>query len=304
MIDLLREDLHLTGTKQSCDRKGQCGACTVIVNGKAARSCITKVVNLEGAEVISVEGLGTPENPHLIQEAFVLAGAVQCGYCIPGMIMASKVLLDQNPNPDVAAIKKALARNWCRCTGYKKIIEAVQLAGKFIRGETSPQEVRSKIGKGMLGVSHPRPTAMIKACGVAQFGADLPLPPDALELALVHSTQYHAKIKSIDTSAALKMPGVVGIMTAEDIKGTNRIRLAGPDQPVLCEDTVRILGDPIVAVAAKTRNQARAAAAAVKVEYEPLPVMMTPLEAMAPGAYQIHNFAPNNIYVSQPLIKG
>jgi len=97
--------------------------------------------------------------------------------------------------------------------GYKKIIEAVQLAGKFLRGETSPQEVRSKIGKGMLGVSHPRPTAMIKVVAWAKFGADLPLPSDALELALVHSTQYHAKIKSIDTSAALKMPGVVGIMT-------------------------------------------------------------------------------------------
>ena len=200
LIDLLREDLHLTGTKQSCDRKGQCGACTVIVNGKAVRSCITKIVNLEGAEVISVEGLGTPENPHLIQEAFVLAGAVQCGFCIPGMIMASKVLLDHNPNPDVAAIKKALARNWCRCTGYKKIIEAVQLAGKFIRGETSPQEVRSKIGKGMLGVSHPRPTAMIKACGTAQFGADVPMPPNTLELSVVYTTQHHALIKSIDTA--------------------------------------------------------------------------------------------------------
>ena len=145
---------------------------------------------------------------------------------------------------------------------------------------------------------------MIKACGVAKFGADLPLPPDALELALVHSTQYHAKIKSIDTSAALKMPGVVGIMTAEDIKGTNRIRLGVPDQPVLCDDRVRLLGDPIVAVAAKTRSQARAAAAKVKVEYEPLPVMMTPEEAMAPGAYQIHAFAPNNVAGTQPVIKG
>ena len=192
----------------------------------------------------------------------------------------------------------------CRCTGYKKIIEAVQLAGKFIRGETTPQEVKSKISKKMLGVSHPRPTAMIKACGVAQFSADIPLPPDTLELAIARSNQFHAKIKSIDTSVALKMPGVVGIMTAEDIKGTNRIRSTQPDQPVLCEDTVRLLGDPIVAVAAKTRSQARAAAAAVKVEYEPLPVMMTPLEAMAPGAYQIHNFAPNNIAASQPVIKG
>ena len=262
LIDFLRENLHLTGTKQSCDRKGQCGACMVIVNGKAVRSCITKVSTLEGADIISIEGLGTPENPHLLQEAFVLAGAVQCGFCTPGMIMAAKVLLDQNPDPDAAAIKRALARNLCRCTGYKKIIEAIQLAGRFMRGETTPAEVRAQISEKMLGVSHPRPTAMIKACGVAQFNADIKLPPNALELAVVFSTQHHALIKSVDTSAAVKMPGVVGVMTAEDVKGTNRIRFSVPDQPVLCEDRVRVIGDPIVAVAAKTRAQARAAAAA------------------------------------------
>ena len=191
LIDLLREDLRLTGTKQSCDRKGQCGACTVIVNGKAVRSCITKVINLEGAEVISIEGLGTPENPHLLQEAFVFAGAVQCGFCTPGMIMAAKVLLDQNPDPDIAAIKKALARNLCRCTGYKKIIEAVQLAGRSCAKKQPPQKFAAKSAR-MLGVSHPRPTAMIKACGVAQFSADINLPPDALELAVytAHSTMH------------------------------------------------------------------------------------------------------------------
>mgnify|MGYP003611716565 FL=1 len=122
LLDYLRRDLGLTGTKQSCDRKGQCGACTVIVNGKAVRSCLTKMVKLEGAEVISVEGLGTPENPHFIQEAFVLAGAVQCGFCTPGMIIATKALLDKNPDPSVEQIKKALAHNLCRCTGYTKII--------------------------------------------------------------------------------------------------------------------------------------------------------------------------------------
>ena len=304
LIDFLREDLRLTGTKQSCDRKGQCGACTVIVNGKAVRSCITKVSTLEGADVISIEGLGTPENPHLLQEAFVLAGAVQCGFCTPGMIMAAKVLLDQNPNPDAAAIKRALARNLCRCTGYKKIIEAVQLAGRFMRKETTPAEVRSKISKKMLGVSHPRPTAMIKACGVAQFNEDIILPKYTLELAVTRSTQHHALIKSIDTSEAARMTGVAGIMTHEDIKGTNRIRVALPDQPVLCEDRVRLMGDPIVIVAARTREQARAAAAAVKVEYEPLPVMLTPQEALKPGAYQIHNHAAGNLFASQPLIKG
>jgi aldehyde oxidoreductase len=302
LLDLLREDLNLTGTKQSCDRKGQCGACTVIVNGQTVLSCLKKVVDLEGADVITVEGLGTPDNPHLIQEAFVLAGAVQCGFCIPGMIMATKALLDRNPSPTIEEIKKALAKNMCRCTGYKKIIDAVILAGRFLRKETTPDEIRSSLGKGMIGVSHPRPWSMLKACGLAKFTDDIKIK-GSLELALVHSTEFHALIKSVDTSAAEKMPGVVGIMTARDIKGTNRIKFAAPDQPVLCEDRVRTLGDPIVAIAAETREQARAAAKAVKVTYQPLPVMMTPEEALAPGAYQIHPHSPNLCY-SQPLIKG
>jgi len=302
LIDCLREELHLTGTKQGCDRKGQCGACTVIVNGKAVLSCLTKVAKLDGAKVITVEGLGTPDNPHLIQEAFVLSGAIQCGYCTSGMIMATKALLDKNPNPALPEIKKALARNLCRCTGYAKIIDAVKLAGQFIRGETTTNEVRSNLGKGMIGVSHPRPSAMLKACGLAEFAADIKLE-SALELAVVHSTEYHAIIKSIDTERAKKMPGVLGVMTADNIKGTNRIRALVPDQPILCEDKVRTLGDPIAIVAAETREQARAAAAAVKVEYEPLPVMMSPEESLAEGAYQIHPHSPNLCF-SHPLIKG
>ena len=303
LLDLLREKLDLTGTKQSCDRKGQCGACTVIIDGKATRSCLKKVVDLEGAEVITVEGLGTPDNPHLIQEAFVLTGAIQCGFCTPGMIMATKALLDQNPNPDLAAIKKALARNLCRCTGYVKIIDAVKLAGKFLRQETTPAQEKAKINKNkMIGQNHPRPSAMLKACGLAKFGGDIKMP-DMLEIAAVHSTEFHAIIKSIDTSAAKKMPGVVGVMTAEDIKGTNRIRMIAPDQPVLCEDKVRAFGDPVAIVAAETREQARAAAAAVKVTYEKLPVMKTSEEAMAPGAVQIHPHSPNLCY-QQPQIKG
>ncbi len=172
LLDLLREDLGLTGAKQSCDRKGQCGACTVIVNGRAVRSCLQKVVNLDNAEVITVEGLGTPDNPHLIQEAFVLAGAIQCGFCTPGMIMATKALLDRNPNPGDEEIKKALEHNLCRCTGYKAIIDAVKLAGRFIRGETTPDAVRPDPAGPKIGVSHPRPSAMLKACGLAQFSAD------------------------------------------------------------------------------------------------------------------------------------
>ena len=130
LLDVLRDDLGLTGAKQSCDRKGQCGACTVIVNGKAVRSCLQKMKNLDGAEVITVEGLGTPDNPHLIQEAYVLSGAIQCGFCTPGMIMATKVLLDRNPNPSDDEIKKALEHNLCRCTGYVNIVKAVLAAAE------------------------------------------------------------------------------------------------------------------------------------------------------------------------------
>jgi aldehyde oxidoreductase len=302
LLDLLREDLRLTGTKQSCDRKGQCGACTVIVNGRTILSCLTKVANLDGAEVITVEGLGTPANPHLIQHAFVLAGAVQCGYCIPGMIMATKALLDKNPDPDKAEIKKALARNLCRCTGYTKIIEAVRLAGRFIRGEITPDQVRPPADASMMGVSHPRPSAMLKACGAAEFAADIQID-NALEIAVVRSSIYHGVITSIDSSAAEKMAGVVGVMTARDIRGTNCLKSAFEDQPVLCTDRVRTLGDPIAVVAAQTQKQARAAAAAVVVVCEPLPVMMTPAESMAPGAVQIHEKYPNVCY-RQPQLKG
>ena len=197
LLDLLREDLNLTGAKQSCDRKGQCGACTVIVNGKAVRSCLQKVVRLEGADVITVEGLGTPDNPHLIQEAFVLAGAIQCGFCTPGVIMAAKALLDRNSDPSVDEIKKALTHNLCRCTGYNSLVEAVQLAGRFIRGEVNPDQVRPDRDGPKLGVSHPRPSGLIKACGVAEFSADIKLQ-DALEIAVVRSTQAHANIESVD----------------------------------------------------------------------------------------------------------
>ena len=292
LLDLLREDLRLTGAKQSCDRKGQCGACMVIVNKKAVRACLARIADLDGAEVITVEGLGTPENPHLIQEAFVLSGAIQCGFCTPGMIMATKALLDSNADPTEEEIIKALRGNLCRCTGYTKIIEAVQLAGRFLRGELSPDSLRPLPDQGGLGVSHPRPSALAKACGTAHFTADFRLQ-GALELAVLRSALPHARIVSIDATTAAAMPGVAGVMTAADIKGTNTLKYLVADRPVLCRDTVRYIGDPILAVAATTRAQAEAALAAVKVELEPLPVLDSPEASLAPGAAQLHPDFPN-----------
>lgn len=302
LLDLLREHFHLTGAKQSCDRKGQCGACTVIVNGKAMLSCLTKVAKLDGADVISVEGLGTPANPHLIQEAFVLAGAIQCGYCTPGMIMAAKALLDTNTDPTDDEIKHALRRNLCRCTGYAKIIDAVRLAGRFLRGEVIPREIRPNPTEKKMGVSHPRPSALAKACGTAEFAADINMP-GAAEIVVLRSPHMHAEIKAIDCTAAEAMPGVIGTLIARDIKGSNRLKYIADDRPVLCEDRVRTLGDPVAVVVADTREQAEAAAAAVKVDYEPLPEITSPAQAMAPDARQIHADRPNLCF-RQPLIKG
>jgi len=302
LLDVLRDQRRLTGVKQSCDQKGQCGACTVLVNGKAVRSCLSRVVKLDGADIITVEGLGTPDNPHLIQEAFVLAGAVQCGFCTPGMIMAAKALLDENPNPDKEEIKKALRHNLCRCTGYKKIIEAVQLAGRFLRSETTPDAVRPTADQGMMGVSHPRPSAMAKACGTAKFTADYAVE-GALELSVLRSWMPHARIAAVDTAEAEKMPGVAGVLTAADVKGTNILKYLVADRPVLCRDEVRYVGDPILAVAAESRQQAAAALEKVKVVLEPLPMLSDPHAAMAPDALQLHSEFPNLCY-NQPQIKG
>jgi aldehyde oxidoreductase len=302
LLEVLREELRLTGAKQSCDRKGLCGACTVVVNGKAVRSCLAKVSDMEGADVITVEGLGTPDNPHLIQQAFVLSGAIQCGFCTPGMIMATKALLDAEPDPSVDAISHALRRNLCRCTGYKKIIEAVQLAGRFLRGEITPAAVRSEHARGIMGVSHPRPSALAKACGTATFTADYRIP-GALELTVLRSNVPHARIVSIDAAAAEKMPGVAGVLTAAEVRGTNILKYLVADRPVLCRDKVRYIGDPILAVAADTRPHAEAALAAVKVVLEPLPTLTGPEAAMEPGAVQVHAEIPNLCY-DQPQVKG
>ena len=127
LIDFIREDLKLKGTKEGCG-EGECGACTVIVNGKAINSCLMLASSADGKNVITIEGVSDKDTLHPIQEAFMEVGAVQCGYCTPGMILSAKALLDEKPNADEEEIKEALSGNLCRCTGYKKIIQAVILA--------------------------------------------------------------------------------------------------------------------------------------------------------------------------------
>ena len=163
----------------------------------------------------------------------------------------------------------------CRCTGYVKIIEAIQLAAQFLKMELTPDDIRPKPTDSKMGVSHPRPSAMPKACGTAHFTADITMP-GAAEIAVVRSPHMHALIKNIDLDAAEKMPGVIGMLTAGDIKGTNRLKYIVEDRPILCEDRVRTLGDAVAVVVAKTREQALAAVEAVVVDYEKLTEIKTP----------------------------
>ena len=135
LLHVLRERAGLTGAKKGCDL-GECGACTVILNGRAVNSCCVFAVQADGGVVETIEGLGTPDRPHPLQQAFIDAGAIQCGFCTPGMIMAAKALLDREPRPGREAIRQALSGNLCRCTGYEKIERAVELAAEAIAGYT------------------------------------------------------------------------------------------------------------------------------------------------------------------------
>jgi aerobic carbon-monoxide dehydrogenase small subunit len=134
LLDLLREELGLTGTKKGCG-EGECGACTVIMNGRAVLSCLIPALKADGAEIMTIEGLAEEGRLHALQQAFLAEGAVQCGYCTPGMLLAAKALLDENPEPSVEDVKRAISGNLCRCTGYTKIIRAVRAAAETLRGE-------------------------------------------------------------------------------------------------------------------------------------------------------------------------
>lgn len=125
LLEVLREDLKLTGTKEACD-SGECGTCTILLNGKPVRSCLILAIEAEGKEIITIEGIGKGTELHPIQQAFIEHGAIQCGYCSPGMILTAKALLDENPSPTEEEIKIAISGNLCRCTGYNKIVKAIE----------------------------------------------------------------------------------------------------------------------------------------------------------------------------------
>ena len=318
LADVIRKSLRLTGTKVGCG-KGQCGACNVIMDGKLIRSCITKMERVpDGAAITTIEGIGTPQDLHALQMAWMIHGGAQCGFCTPGFIVSAKALLDSNPDPTREDIRDWFQKykNACRCTGYQMLVDAVQDAVRVLKGEISMQDLAFKLpenGK-VLGTNMPRPSAAAKVTGTWDFGADagLQLPENTLQLALVQAEVSHANILAIDTSEAERMPGVVKVVTHKDIKGKNRITGLitfpsnlgdGWDRPILCDTKVFQYGDAIAIVCADTEKNARAAAKKVKVELEVLPAYMSAPEAMEPDAIEIHPGTPN-IYYIQKIAKG
>ncbi|MDV3429169.1 MAG: molybdopterin-dependent oxidoreductase [Bacillota bacterium] len=315
--DVLRKQMHLLGTKVGCG-KGECGACSIIMNGKVVKSCITRFKRVpDEAQIITIEGVGTEENLHPLQLAWMVHGAAQCGFCTPGFIVSSKALLAENINPTREEVREWFLkhRNVCRCTGYKPLVDAVMDAAKLMRGELKKEDLWYKLphGGSLMGSETVRPTALDKVTGNWLFGADMgtQLPEGTLHIKLVQATVSHANILSIDTSEAEKVPGVFKVLTYKDVPGTNRINgLAfpsnkgdGKERPILNDKKVFQFGDAIAMVLSENPEVAEEAAKLVKVELEELPAYMSAPAAMAEDAIEIHPGTPN-IYFECGTVKG
>ena len=286
LLRYLRDELRLTSVKDGCS-EGACGTCTILVDGRAVRSCILTTKKAAGKSIVTVEGL-TPAEQEAFVYAFGAVGAVQCGFCIPGMVLSGKALLDVNPNPTEAEIKKAIRGNVCRCTGYKKIIEGIALAGAILRGE---QHIDPALEEGAafgVGDRAFRADVRGKVLGTGEYCDDLYL--DGMVHASAVRSQYpRARVLNIDASEALALPGVLAVLTAEDVPH-NKVGHIQQDWDVMIAkgDITRCVGDAICLVVAETEEILKQAKALVKIDYEPLEPVRTIQDAMAVDAPRLH----------------
>ena len=283
LIRFLRDELRLTSVKDGCS-EGACGTCTVLIDGKATRACIPQTDKLEGKTIVTVEGL-TDWEKEVYTWAFGEAGAVQCGFCIPGMVMSAKGLLDTNPDPTREEAAFAIRTNICRCTGYVKIIDGILLAAKCFREGKLPEETADwKVGSRVHRVD-----VAEKVTGTGQYPDDIYL--DGMLYGSAVRSQYpRARVLAIHTEEALALPGVVGVFTAADIPGKNKVGHLKKDWDTMIAvgDVTHYLGDAICLVAAETPEILAEAKARVRVDYEVLPAVHDPREAMLPDAPLVH----------------
>lgn len=298
LIEYLREDLRLTSVKNGCS-EGACGTCSILVNGRPMRACILTTSKVVGKEITTVEGL-TDREKDVYAYAFSEMGAVQCGFCTPGMVISAKGLLDTNLNPTEEEIKKAIRGNICRCTGYIKIAEAIKLAAKILRENI---EVPQVAFKGIVGERMHRVDAKDKVLGTGEYVDDLYFEGMLYGSAL--RTKYpRALVKKIDISKAKEYPGVITVLTAEDIPGKRYIGHLVKDWPALIAvgEETRYVGDAVALVAAESREALKKGLELIEVEYKELEPVTSPEMAMIEGAPKIHK--DGNILTKEVLKRG
>ncbi|WP_430606468.1 selenium-dependent molybdenum hydroxylase 1 [Enterococcus sp. AZ170] len=300
LMDFLREDLRLTGTKDGCNQ-GSCGACSVLINGRVSKACLFTLEKLTGKEIVTIEGL-EPRQKEVYAYAFAKTGAVQCGYCIPGIVISAQGLLNKKAEPSDEEVRKAIRGNICRCTGYVKIIEAIQLAAKLFREELS---IPAEQSSGKLGEDLKRVDAVEKTLGTGLYVDDITLP-DMLHASAVRSQYPRAKVVTINSAKALEHPDCVSVLTAKDVPGNNKIGhlefISDWDVLIPEGEITRYVGDAVALVVSKNRESLEEIRALVDVTYEELIPMITCEEALAEGAPQIHE--KGNILSHEHLIRG
>jgi putative selenate reductase molybdopterin-binding subunit len=306
LVELLRDHLGLTGTKIGCDR-GECGACTVLVDGKPVYACSQLAVWLDGRSVETVEGLARGGRLHALQQAFVEHDAPQCGFCTSGQLMAARALLSATPRPTADQARAALAGNLCRCANYNRYVEAVVAAGSG-RAVEAPHTVSRVAPLAALGHASPRVDAAERVTGRARYTGDVVLP-GILYGRILRSPHPHARITHIDTSKAAALPGVKAVLTHENgsvvwgagsISGgqqyNDEVKRITKHRRYTFNNPVRFVGEPVAAVAAVDRHVAEEALRLIDVEYEPLPFVLDPEDALQPDAPAIWpegNLSPN-----------
>lgn len=297
MLFFLR-NMGLTSVKNGCS-EGACGTCMVLVDGKTTKACILTTEKAEGKHIITVEGL-TEREKKVYGYAFAHAGAVQCGFCTPGMVISAKGLLDKVADPTREQVKDAIKNNICRCTGYQKIEDAILTAGKIFRENLPvPEDTTFNV----TGEEMPRVDAIDKTLGTAKYVDDLTFP-NMLYGSAVRSAYPRAKVLSIDVSKAKEVEGVVSILTANDLKGNQKIGHLKKDYDVLIPvgKITHFLGDAIVLISAKTKEALEQAKQLVNIEYEELPAVFSPVEASAKNAPLVH--ASGNLLAHERLVRG
>ena len=300
LLRYLRDELRLTSVKDGCS-EGACGACTVIIDGETCKACVPDTDSLSGRTVITTEGL-TDWEKQMYTFAYGEAGAVQCGFCIPGMVMCTKALLDKNPDPTEEEIRYAIRNNYCRCTGYVKIVAAIRLAAEIKRTGVIPEPSAktAEVGARIHRVDVPE-----KVQGYGKYPDDYYLD-GMIYGSAVRSRYPRARVLSIDAAAARALPGVVAVITAEDIPGMNIIGHLKHDQYTLIPvgGITHYLGDAIVLVAAETPEILEKAKKLVRIEYEVLPAVHNIYEAEADDAPCVFEEMPNNICAYRHISRG